>query len=823
MSSKLIPTRFGNVKKKRSERHSNDSKNGFGKSKGSPQKGQTSKEQSFKGEQNSSKGQFSKQGGSASKGQPSLAQKSNKLLVGAIKRHPDGFGFFIPDQKDFPDVYIPKHSMVGVMTGDRVMIEVFPEKNSDRFRGEIVRVMSRGLKNIVGRISFDPIGKPYIEDESGGWGQNLSIDIKKSLKADIGELVVVEIITYPDSQQAFSGKIVEIIGNGADPLNDIKRVLAQHQIPTHFSKATIEEAQEFTPNPTEIDFKGREDLRRKNLITIDGATAKDFDDAVLVEVDGKGFKLWVAIADVSHYVTPGSSIDHEAYERGTSVYFPNFVVPMLPEELSNGLCSLNPHVPRLCVVSEIHFDFEGNATSSRFYEAVMESKARATYGEAQEVIDGGDVKKLIGVRENILRCADLARILLEKRMKEGSLELEIPETEIEIDASGVPVDIIRSERLFAHRVIEELMLSANVAVAKFLSQKNIPALFRVHEPPREEALQMLEKYLWNFGGRVKLGENRLQKRIRLALEEFAGKPEHQVLNILTLRSMSQARYHSENLGHFGLNFDHYTHFTSPIRRYPDLIVHRLLKSQVVNQNTKHSGKAPRYQLMETDDLTTAGQMLSACEQRAAKAERQVVSIKKARFLSKFVGQEFDGMISSVVRFGVFVLLRNYDVDGLIKLENLSSKDKFEFDDENLLLKSRTGTVYRIGDSVRILVTSTDIDAGQINFSLVSPENPNARAALEKSKAKAPGGTQMSRPQKKPNQSGNQPVNSHSNRTSNQPANQTLNQSTNQSKEQNFESGKSGKSNRKNSKKRGKTEDDRRSLRETRVSSGRRKG
>lgn len=632
----------------------------------------------------------------------------NKILQGLIKRHPDGFGFFIPEDKEHPDVYVPRHCMTGVMTNDRVSIEVFPERGGERFRGEIIKVLQRGSKQVVG--IFSKLNDKYgiIKDEAKAWGQDLRINIDDSKNADDGQMVAVEIINYPDSDLPFQGRVMDILGHISDPLSDIKRVIFSNSIPFEWPKTVESEARHLKHNPEEKDFAGRKDLRGLNLITIDGATAKDFDDAVYVENDHRGFRLIVAIADVSHYVRPNTAIDEEAYIRGTSVYFPNFVVPMLPEVLSNGLCSLNPHVPRLCLVADMHFNFTGEMQSSEFYEAVMESKARVTYGQAQEVIDGVDVPNLNHVKENILKLADLAKILMAKRFKDGSLDLEIPETELEIDASGMPVDVIRSERLFSHRLIEEMMLAANVAVAKFLSSQEIASIYRIHEPPPEMAIRTLEKFLWNFGGQVRLEGGKLQKRLTKALQEFAGKPEAHVLNILTLRSMSQAKYSTNNLGHFGLGFDFYTHFTSPIRRYPDLIVHRLLKSQIM----KNSG----YHLIDDDSLSSAATFLSACEQRSTKAERQIQGIKKARFMEKLVGQEFDGIISSIAKFGIFVLLREYDIDGLVRLDKLGGR--FEFDEDNLrLVAKRSGFSYNMGDIVRIRVEEADITLGQVNFAL----------------------------------------------------------------------------------------------------------
>ena len=632
---------------------------------------------------------------------------NKKILDGIIKRHPDGFGFFIPDDKTHPDVYVPQHSMKSAMTNDRATINVEKEKDG-RFRGEIIRITERSQKRVAGKFSLVSDKWGAIKDEGRGWGKDLKISIEKSKNAKDGELVEVHILKFPDEGN-FEGEVITVIGDAKDPLNDIKRVIITQNIPEFFSKETLEEAKHFTSNPTEKDFIGRKDLRHLPIITIDGATAKDFDDAVLVEMTSAGFHLYVAIADVSHYVATATAMDKEAYERGTSVYFPNFVIPMLPEAISNGLCSLMPHVPRLALVAEMNFDFSGVMSSSMFYEGVIESKARVTYGEAQELIDGVPIEKLDHVKENIFRSADLAKVLMAKRFRDGALDLEVPETVLVIDDAGEPVDVIKSERLFAHRLIEELMLAANVAVAKFLGSKEISSFYRIHEAPDAEKISNLQKYMENLGQKTTLSGGNLQKRLTRALQDFHGKPEAQIIHILTLRSMSQAKYTPTNIGHFGLGFDFYTHFTSPIRRYPDLIVHRLLKNQVMPNS--------HYRLMPEEDLLTAGTWLSACEQRAAKAERQIQAIKKARFMLKLVGESYDGLISSVTKFGFFVLLREFNIDGLVRLDDLGS-DKWEFSEANLTLTAkRSGFSYKMGDVVRVTISMADVEQGQINFVL----------------------------------------------------------------------------------------------------------
>lgn len=629
------------------------------------------------------------------------------MLEGIIKRHPDGFGFFIPDDKEHPDVYVPQHSMKSAMTNDRATISVEKEKDG-RFRGEIIKITERSQKRIAGKFSLVSEKFGAIKDEGRGWGKDLKIPIEKSKNAKDGELVEVHIIKFPD-EGSFEGEVLNVLGDAKDPLNDIKRVAITQNIPEFFSKETLEEAKKFTQNPNEKDFIGRKDLRHLPIITIDGATAKDFDDAVLVDMTSTGFHLYVAIADVSHYVETGTAMDKEAYERGTSVYFPNFVIPMLPETISNGLCSLMPNVPRLALVAEMVFDFSGEMKSSTFYEGVIESKARVTYGEAQELIDGTPIEKLNHVKENIFRCADLAKVLMAKRFRDGALDLEVPETVLVIDDAGEPIDVIKSERLFAHRLIEELMLAANVAVAKFLGSREVPSFYRVHEAPDAEKISNLQKYMENLGHKTTLSGGKLQKRLTRALQDFEGKAEAQIIHILTLRSMSQAKYTPNNLGHFGLGFDFYTHFTSPIRRYPDLIIHRLLKNQVMPNS--------HYRLMPEEDLLTAGIWLSACEQKAAKAERQIQAIKKARFMLKMIGESYDGLISSVTKFGFFVLLREFNIDGLVRLDDLG-QDKWEFDESSLTLTAkRSGFSYKMGDVVRVTISMVDIEQGQINFVL----------------------------------------------------------------------------------------------------------
>lgn len=619
--------------------------------------------------------------------------------------------------------------MTGIMTNDKVEIEVLPSDKKNKFYGKVVKILERGTTRIVGTYRKQKSGDGHVEEKTAQWGEPLVVPFKNSRGAADGDLVAVEVVQFPEKGKVFTGRVIEVIGDAEDPLNDIKRVAHMHNLPRVFPPAALREAELLADHVLPQEIQGRKDLRDLPLITIDGVTAKDFDDAVYVNVNPKGFHLWVAIADVSHYVRMGSAIDDAAYERGTSVYFPNFVIPMLPEELSNELCSLKPQVDRLCFVCEMQINFQGEVESSDVYEAVMHSQARVTYGEAQDILSGETQHKNPLVTKNIRACADLAKVLMAKRFREGSLELQIAETEIVVDDAGNAVDILRAERVFAHKLIEELMLIANVSVAKILHKANIPAIYRIHEAPDREDVEMVEKFLNQFGWKKKIGGNDIQKKLTKGLEEFEGKPEGIVLSILTLRSMKQAKYSETNVGHFGLGFEFYTHFTSPIRRYPDLIVHRLLKSL----------RYPKYKSARIGEekLATAGTVLSACEQRSVKAERQIKAIKKARFMYEHLGSTFEGVISSVTKFGVFVLLREFDVDGLVKLDDLSN-EPMEFDEENLLLRGKkTGLTFKIGDPLKVTVANVNREEGQIDFVLEGTKRKSYGTDSQSTKPTAP--------------------------------------------------------------------------------------
>lgn len=644
-------------------------------------------------------------------------KNQKKVYEGIVKRHPDGFGFFVSKDSEIEDVYISKEDMQGVFSFDKVLMSLRGRSNNGKTRGKIEKVLERGTTQVVGRLNFNKFDY-YLKDGSHSWGRDL--EVTNDVGAEEGELVVVEITDFPDKRSDdFRGVVKASIGSQNDPNTDNMRILYESSVPVEFSEKALKEARAYGNEVKEADktSQGRKDLRDVKLITIDGVTAKDFDDAIFVEETKSGFKLIVAIADVSHYVKVGTRLDSEAYEKGTSVYLSNYVCPMLPEELSNGLCSLNPNVDRLAFACEMHIDHEGEVKNFEFYEAVMNSHARVTYGEAQEIIDGGEVKEHKHVYEVIKSAETLAHVLNKKRMKEGSVDFDVPAVKVLVDDSGAPVELVMEERIFSNRLIEELMLITNISAAKFLANKGIPQLYRVHDEPDKEKLSSLKVILNSF---LKISFGRVRsshdfQEVSEKLQEIEDKQVRNIAQSFVLRSMKQAQYSSENVGHFGLGFSHYSHFTSPIRRYPDLVIHRQIKSAL-------SGKYPRY---AEEDVNQMGAILSAAEQRAVKAERKVTSIKKTRYMEKFLGEEFEGHVSSLTKFGVFVSLKNYPVDGLVKIDELYP-DHYIYDEETWTLRGKkTGLTVRIGDKVIIQVANVNVEEGQIDFTLIDLKANNS--------------------------------------------------------------------------------------------------
>ena len=634
-------------------------------------------------------------------------------LIGIVKRHPDGFGFFIPENPSHPDVYLPRKQMHGLMNNDKVQIAVFSRKHrKSLFSGKVLRIIERRQDYIIGQYWPLSNTKGLIKDDSFQWGEDVKIQLSENQKIKKGEWVQAKIIHGPESTQGLTGQITCSLGLFPQALEDNIRVVQKHNIPISFPTPCLKEAENLSKN-TSKNTSLRKDLRTLPFITIDGETAQDFDDAIYVSTHSKGWTLYVAIADVSHYVKKDSALDKEAYKRGNSTYFPSFTLPMLPEKLSNYLCSLEPNEDRLSVVAEIHFDKKGKKESAQFYEALIKSHARLNYGEAQDIIEQNKLslpaipkKQIEKIHLCVTTAGQLARLLLKCRLKNHFINLEIPETEIKLNSLGEPMDITQSHRLFSHQLIEELMLAANKAVAEFLQKNKVPSLYRVHDPPKKDSLKFLELFIQSMGIKIRLSESDLQKNISSLIEQFADHPAFNILQMLVLRSLSQAVYKAHNKKHFGLNTQHYTHFTSPIRRYSDLVIHRILKAVLYQQKLPY----------KKQELESIAELTSSCEQRSVKAERQLKDIKKARFIKKHLGEEMEGIISGVTRFGFFVKLRLYDIEGLVSIKSLPGKWKFE---ESLLeLRSKSkGERFKMGDLVIIQVIRSNIETGQIDFDL----------------------------------------------------------------------------------------------------------
>ncbi|HZV55745.1 MAG TPA: ribonuclease R [Rhodocyclaceae bacterium] len=631
------------------------------------------------------------------------------LIRGRVEGHPDGFGFLVPEDGG-ADLFLPEKEMDKVLHGDRAIARVVGIDRKGRPEGKIVEVTERANTRVVGRV-HEEHGVWYVVAENRRISQDILLAPaeKKSLKPKSGQVVVVELIEQPSKQSQPIGRVVEILGNYADPGMEIEIALRKHDLPFEFSKEVLGETKKLPDEVRKSDWKGREDLTQLPLVTIDGETARDFDDAVYCERQGKGYRLIVAIADVSHYVQPGGALDRDAYDRGNSVYFPRRVIPMLPEKLSNGLCSLNPKVERLCMVCDMQLSGAGEIRRYRFYPAVMWSHARLTYTEVAAALydrDAATIKALGPLLPHLENLDALFRVLVKARQNRGAIDFETVETRMVFDDHGKIERIEPYERNDAHRLIEECMLAANVCASDFLKERGHPALYRIHEGPTPEKLLKLRDFLGTFGLQLGGGDEPHAKDYAKLIEKIQGRPDKQLLQTVMLRSLRQAIYSPDNVGHFGLAYESYTHFTSPIRRYPDLLIHRGIKSALA---------ARRY---EPGDWSDIGLHCSATERRADEATRDVESWLKCYYMQDRVGEEFEGSISAVVPFGIFVALDNVFVEGLVHVSELG-QDYFHFDDKaHAMVGERTGKRYRLSDRVRVQLARVDMEQNKIDFRLV---------------------------------------------------------------------------------------------------------
>ena len=645
------------------------------------------------------------------KGALCIAQKIN-LIPGKVQGHADGFGFLIPDGGG-EDLFLSPKEMSQVLHGDRVMVRQAGVDRRGRPEGKIVEVLERANKRLVGRLIREA-GVVLVAAEDRRINQDILIPPGKDMKAQAGQIVMVELIEQPSAYAQPIGKVVEILGNYADPGMEIEIALRKHQLPYEFSAAAVQQAEQYAPKVKKKDWEGRIDLRELPLVTIDGETARDFDDAVYCEPQGKDWRLVVAIADVSFYVRPGDALDQDAYDRGNSVYFPRRVIPMLPEALSNGLCSLNPDVERMCMVCDMQIDGKGDIKRYKFYPSVMRSKARMTYTKVYDMIvnPAGEVaKEYPWLLPHVQNLYALYQALAKAREQRGAIEFETIETLMVFNDQGKIERIVPSSRNDAHRLIEECMLAANVCASDFLKEHDQPALYRIHEGPTLEKLEKLRGFMAEFGFTLPGGDAPHAKDYGKLMERIKGRPDEQLLQTVLLRSMQQAVYSPDNVGHFGLAYESYTHFTSPIRRYPDLLIHRAIKAVLDGKKYK-----PALSKVEgAGDWHALGMHCSLTERRADDATRDVETWLKCFYMQDKVGETFNGTVAGVTSFGLFVALDEVYVEGLLHVTELGN-DYFNFDAmRHEMAGERSGVRYRLGDRLRVKVARVDMESSKIDF------------------------------------------------------------------------------------------------------------
>ena len=656
-----------------------------------------------------------------------LPEKMN-LLKGKLIGHAKGFAFLDPEDPSLDDVFIPPTELKTAMHGDTVLVRVSAETSGSRQEGTVIRIIERGVKEVVGTYTESknfgfviPDDKKIIND--------IFIPKNAANGAIEGHKVVVKLTTYPEGRMSAEGEVIQILGHKNDPGVDILSVIHKHGLPGLFPEEALQQANDVPDTIHEDDLKGRRDLRNEVIVTIDGADAKDLDDAVTVQkLENGHYKLGVHIADVSHYVTENSPIDREALERGTSVYLVDRVIPMIPHRLSNGICSLNPKVDRLTLSCEMEIDETGTVVKHDIFQSVIKTTERMTYSDVRKILEDRDeevMKKYEALVPMFEQMGELAQILRTKRMNRGAIDFDFKEAKVLVDKEGNPYDVVIRERSVAERLIEEFMLLANETVAEHFHWMNVPFIYRIHEDPNMEKLQRFLEFITNFGYTVKGTANDIHPRaLQNILEEVQGTPEETVISTVMLRSMKQAKYDPASLGHFGLSTEFYTHFTSPIRRYPDLIVHRLIRTYLIEGKVDEETRSKW-----AESLPNIAEHASNMERRAVEAERETDELKKAEFMLDKIGEEYDGMISSVTNFGMFVELPN-TIEGLVHVSYMTD-DYYRYDEKHYaMIGERTGNVYRIGDEITVRVVNVNKDERSIDFEIVGMKGTRRRPEKE---------------------------------------------------------------------------------------------
>ena len=622
-----------------------------------------------------------------------LVARRIAVVAGRVEGHPDGHGFLIPDEAG-QSIFLPPDEMRQLMHRDRAAVRVSGRDSRGRAVGEVVEVLERVNHRVVGRLHSEH-GVFFLVPEDRRIAHDILVPPAEAGKAKAGQVVTVDLIAQPAKHAQPVGRVAEVLGHHTDPGMEIEIAVRKFDLPHEFSKKALAQARAL---PDEVDVEDdRRDLRELQLVTIDGETAKDFDDAVYCEREKRGWRLWVAIADVSHYVRPGDALDGDARERGTSVYFPRRVIPMLPEKLSNGLCSLNPDVDRLAMTCEMVITPEGEVSSYEFYPCVIRSRARLTYTRVWRELESGRAPEHLEILYEVFKA------LFAERNRRGAIDFDTLETRMMFDERGKIEKIVPEKRNDAHRIIEECMLAANVCAGNFLARRKQPVLYRVHDVPAADKVAALREFLAELGLQLPGGEIPRPMDYARLIERIRKRPDFGLLQTILLRSLKQAMYSPSNVGHFGLAFEAYVHFTSPIRRYPDLLVHRAIKAQLASK---------RYEERDWEEL---GRHCSETERRADDASRDVENWLKCYYMRDHVGGTFSGSITGVTPFGLFVTLDDYFVDGLVHISELG-RDYFQFDaTRHQLLGERTGKRHRLADRMTVKLVRVDLETRKIDF------------------------------------------------------------------------------------------------------------
>lgn len=640
------------------------------------------------------------------------------LITGKLQVHQKGFGFLLPDTEGEKDVFIPSSSMKGAMNGDRVLVQITREDlNGKKREGEVQEVLERANNKVIG-VYEDSRNFGFVVPEDTRLNQDIFVSKKDRNGAQDGDVVICEIVKWGDKRRSPEGIVKEVLGKKGDKGLDILTIIKKYGLPEEFPEKVLSYAENIEEKIEDKEYARRKDLRNLRMVTIDGEDAKDLDDAVSIErLDNGKFRLGVHIADVTHYVREKNPLDKEALKRGTSVYLIDRVIPMLPRKLSNGICSLNPKVDRLALSCFMVIDKSGKVIQHEIEETVIKTSERMTYTDVTKILENNDedlIKRYDYLVDDFKAMEELCIILREKRMKRGAIDFNFEESKIILNDLGKPIDIKPYDRAIANRIIEEFMLVCNETIAEHMFWTNLPFVYRIHEEPDEEKLEKFKEFVYNLGYVVRWGQEAHPRALQDILEKVKGKKEETVVSTLLLRSMMQAKYSPECVGHFGLAAKYYCHFTSPIRRYPDLQIHRIIKEQLNGKiDEKRAGRL-------TNIVEIASKQSSEMERLAQEAEREVDDLKKAEYMQERIGEEFSAIISSVTSFGLFAELPN-TIEGLIHITALDD-DYYIYDEAHLcLIGERTKKIYRLGDEVKVKCTRVDIDNREVYFDLVEEE------------------------------------------------------------------------------------------------------